>query len=72
MDETQSIIWVQCRKCKWSCPVESYIVGECNCTWGADEIKEELQALDMDSNIIGEDFAEWSEYDKHTRGALDT
>ena len=51
------------QKCKWSCPVESYIVGECNCTWGADEIKEELQALDMDGNIIGEDFAEWSEYD---------
>ena len=43
--------------------MESYIVGECNCTWGADEIKEELQELDMDGNIIGEDFAEWSEYD---------
>ena len=23
LDETKSIIWVQFRKCKWSCPVES-------------------------------------------------
>ena len=37
MDETKSIIWVQCRKCKCSCPVETYIVGEYNCTWGAEK-----------------------------------
>ena len=39
------------------------MVGECNCTWGAEEIKEELQELDMDGNIVGEDIKEWSEYD---------
>ena len=30
MDESQSIIWVQSRRCKWSCPVESYMVAECS------------------------------------------
>ena len=39
------------------------MVGKCNCTWGADELKEGLQALDMEGNIIGEDFAEWSDYE---------
>ena len=63
LDETKSIIWVQCRKCKWSCPIETGLVGECNCTCGAEEIKEELQVLDMDGNIMGEDIAEWPEYD---------
>ena len=29
----------------------------------ADELEEELQALDMEGNIMGDDFAEWSEYD---------
>jgi hypothetical protein len=33
MDKTKSLIWVQCRRCKWSCPVESYMVGDCQCTW---------------------------------------
>jgi hypothetical protein len=33
MGETKSLIWVQCRRCNWSCPVESYIVGKCQCTW---------------------------------------
>jgi hypothetical protein len=27
-DETKSLIWVQFTRCKWSCPVESYIIGE--------------------------------------------
>ena len=63
MDETKSIIWVQCRKCKWSCPIETYMVGECNCTWGAEETKEELLELDMDGNITREDITEWSEHD---------
>ena len=53
MDETRSIIWVQCRRCQWSCPVESYIVGDCKCTWGpAEELDEDIQALDMAANII--------------------
>jgi hypothetical protein len=64
MDETMSLIWVQCRRCKWSCPVESYIVGDCDCTWiPAEGLDEEMQALDMAANIMGEDIAEWSEID---------
>jgi hypothetical protein len=60
MDETRSLIWVQCRRCKWSCPVESYIVGDCQCTWGpAEGLEEDMQALDMAANIMGE----WSELD---------
>ena len=27
LDETKSIIWVECRKCKWSCLVETYMEG---------------------------------------------
>jgi hypothetical protein len=34
MDETKLLIWVQCRRCKWSCPVESFMVGNRQCTWG--------------------------------------
>ena len=37
MDEPKSMIWVQCRRCQWSCSVESYMVGECKCTWGPAE-----------------------------------
>ena len=39
------------------------MVGLCNCTWGAEEIKEELQELEMDGNITREDITEWSEHD---------
>jgi hypothetical protein len=64
MDETKSIIWVQCRRCKWSCPVESYMVGECQCTWRpAEGLEEDMHALELEANILGEDFAEWSEID---------
>ena len=28
-DESKSFIWVQCRTCKWSLPVESYEDGNC-------------------------------------------
>jgi hypothetical protein len=64
MDETKSLIREQCRRCKWSCPVESYIVSECQCTRGpAEELEEDMQALDLEANIMGEDIAEWSELD---------
>ena len=39
------------------------MVGLCNCTWGAEETKEELQELEMDGNITREDITEWSEHD---------
>jgi hypothetical protein len=46
MDETKSIIWVQCRRCKWSCPVKSYMVRECQCAWGpAEGLEEDMQAF---------------------------
>ena len=40
MDETKTMIWVQCRRCQWSCPVESFVVGECQCRWGPVELLE--------------------------------
>ena len=47
MDETKSIIWVQCLRCKWSCPVESYMVGKFQYTWGpAERLEENMKALD--------------------------
>ena len=30
-DESKSLIWVQCRLCKWSTPVEEIVVGACLC-----------------------------------------
>jgi hypothetical protein len=30
-DETKSLIWVQCRLCKWSTPVKAYVDGDCLC-----------------------------------------
>ena len=40
------------------------MVGKCHCTWGpAEDLEEEIQALDMEGNILGEDLADWSEYD---------
>ena len=44
--------------------MESYIVGECQFTWGpAEGLEEDMQALIMAANIMGEDFGEWSELD---------
>jgi hypothetical protein len=40
------------------------MVGECQCTWGpAEGLEEDMKALDLEDNIPGEDFAEWSECD---------
>jgi hypothetical protein len=40
------------------------MVGKCQCTWRpAEGLKEDMQALNLDSSILGEDFAEWSELD---------
>ena len=71
MDETQSIIWVQCRRIKWSCPVELYLVGECQCTWGpTGGLEEDLQALDMEGNILGRTWRSGPSTMTHTRCTL--
>jgi hypothetical protein len=43
-DETRSLIWVQCRICKWSSPVESYVDGNCLCNWDQEAALEEKMA----------------------------
>jgi len=43
-DETKSLIWVQCRICKWSTPVESYLDGSCLCNWDQEAALEEEMA----------------------------
>jgi hypothetical protein len=59
MDETKSLIWVQCRRCQSSCLVKSYVVGECQCTWGPVEgLGEDMQELNLEDNILGEDYTE--------------
>ena len=32
-DETKSFIWVQCRTCKWTLPVEAFDESNCLCNW---------------------------------------
>jgi hypothetical protein len=55
MDETKSLIRVQCRRCQSSCLVESYVVGECQCTWGpVERLEEDMQELNLEDNILGE------------------
>jgi hypothetical protein len=40
------------------------MVGECQCTWRpAEGLEEDIKALNLEDNILGEDFTEWSEYD---------
>jgi hypothetical protein len=64
MVETKLMIWVQCRRCQWSCLVEFYFVGECQCTWGRVEgLEEYMQALNLENNVLGEDFTEWSDHE---------
>ena len=39
-------------------------MGECQCTWGPVEgLEEDMQALNSEDNILGEDYTEWSEHD---------
>ena len=40
------------------------VIHNCQCTWGSAEgLDEDMQALDMAANIMGEDVGEWSELD---------
>ena len=32
-DDTKSFIWVQCRTCKWTLPVEAFDENNCLCNW---------------------------------------
>jgi len=43
-DEAKSLIWVQCRICKWSLPVDSYVDGHCLCNWDQKAALEEEMA----------------------------
>ena len=43
-DETKSLIWFQCRICKWSLPVELYVDGNCLCNWDQEAALEEEMA----------------------------
>jgi hypothetical protein len=43
-NETKSLIWVQCRLCKWPLPVESYVDGNCLCNWNQEAALEEEMA----------------------------
>ena len=62
-DETLSLIWVQCRRCKWTCPVESYTAGECACIFDPMEsLQAEMDVLNMEDNILNEDYAGWSDH----------
>jgi hypothetical protein len=40
-DETKSLIWIQCRVCKWSSPIESYVDKNCLCNWDQEAALEE-------------------------------
>jgi hypothetical protein len=62
-DETLSLIWVQCRRCKWTCPVESYTVGECASNVNPmDSLVVEMDMLNMEDNILKEDYEGWSDH----------
>ena len=62
-DETLSLIWVQCRRCKWACSVESYTVGECACNLDLmQNLETEIDMLNMEDNILNEDYARWSDH----------
>jgi hypothetical protein len=56
-NETKSLIWVQCRICKWSLPVESYVDGSCLCNWDQEAaLEEEMARLSLIPPPPLEDF----------------
>ena len=62
-DDTLLLIWVQCRRCKWTCPVESYTVEECAYNFDPMEsLEAEMDMLNMEDNILNEDYAGWSDH----------
>jgi hypothetical protein len=57
-DETLSLIWVQCRRYKWICSVESYSVGKCACNFDTmSGLEAEMNMLNMEDNFLNENYA---------------
>jgi hypothetical protein len=56
--ETLTLVLVQCRRCKWTCPVESYSVEKCACNFDTMAgLEAEMDMLNMEDNILNKDYA---------------